>query len=42
MAASSAALKSAGGAAVDGAKSTADLLTNPDKVFSAATSWAKE
>ncbi|WP_406326679.1 hypothetical protein OG784_27390 [Streptomyces sp. NBC_01617] len=34
-------LKSAGGAVVDGAKSTADLLTNPDKVFNAATSWAK-
>jgi hypothetical protein len=35
-------LKSAGGAVVSGAKSTADFLTNPDKLFNSAMGWARE
>ncbi|MEW2488782.1 hypothetical protein [Streptomyces sp. NPDC048411] len=35
-------LKSAGGAVVNGAKDTAEFLTNPDKVFNSAMGWARE
>ncbi|MEU8678175.1 hypothetical protein [Streptomyces sp. NPDC048560] len=34
-------LKSAGSSVANGIKDTADFLTNPEKVFNAATGWAK-
>ncbi|MFD8941277.1 hypothetical protein ACFV00_04605 [Streptomyces californicus] len=35
-------MKSVGSSIASGVKGTADFLTNPDKVFNAATGWAKE